>query len=161
MRISSSTEYAARLMVVLARARGESALCAERLSSLENIPADYVNQILLKLKRAGLVESRRGLGGGYALAKAPREVTLGQIVRAAEGQIFEGVCDKYEGGERDCHHQGRCAISPVWSKLASLIESYLDGVTLEEIIERPQACRGAGAAALPAEGDTQWTTRLH
>ncbi len=157
MRISSLTEYAARLMTVLARAKDEASVSADRLSALENIPADYVNQILLKLKRAGLVESRRGQGGGYALSRPPRSVTLGQIVRAVEGRIFEGVCEKYESGERDCRHQSRCAISPVWRKLAALVESYLDGVTLEQIMEEKQAA--CGAAAAEASGGMQWTTR--
>ncbi|HVA66288.1 MAG TPA: Rrf2 family transcriptional regulator [Elusimicrobiota bacterium] len=159
MKISSSTEYAARLMAVLARSQSEASVSAERLSALENIPADYVNQILLKLKRAGLVESRRGQGGGYALARAPQGVTLGQIMRAVEGRIFEGVCEKYESGERDCRHQSRCAISPVWRKLAVLVESYLDGVTLAQIMEeKPAAC---GAAAAGTSGGMQWTTGPH
>src|SRR5438128_1522628 len=122
MRITSSIEYAARLMVELARPHGEAAtVSAEKLSRSENVPADYVNQILLRLKRAGLVESRRGSGGGYALSRAPSEIKLGDVLRAVEGRIFDNVCEKYTSGKSDCHHQGGCSISPVWQKLGALI----------------------------------------
>jgi Rrf2 family protein len=141
MRISSSIEYATRLMVTLACERREVPVPAERLSESENIPCDYVNQILLRLKRAGLVESRRGAGGGYELSRAPSEITLGQVVRAVEGQIFEEVCGKYDSGSRDCHHQGICSISPVWQQLGAIIEDYFDGITLAKILEeRPGFC---------------------
>src|SRR5262249_53336232 len=124
MRITSSIEYAARLMVVLARGYGGSKLTTESLSASENVSGDYVNQILLRLKRAGLVESHRGSGGGYCLSRPPAQITLGQVVRAVEGSVLDSVCDKYEGPERDCHHQGGCAISPVWKELGRLIEGF-------------------------------------
>ena len=140
MRITSSIEYATRLMVVLSRAHGRERLSAVALSESENVSSDYVNQILLRLKRAGLVESRRGAGGGYGLSRPPAEITLGQVVRAVEGGVFESVCDKYEGGDKDCHHQGRCGISPVWQRLGSLIEAYFDGITMDRLLEERGGC---------------------
>ena len=151
MKITSSTEYAARLMAGLARVYGGQTLSAERLSELENIPSGYVNQILLRLKRAGLVESRRGSAGGYSLSRPAKDLTLGQIVRAVEGRIFDDVCGKYEGGSRDCRHQASCSISPVWQRLAALVEKYFDDVSLDQIVEdKPGGC--AGAAELIAAG---------
>lgn len=145
MRITSSVEYAARLMVALAREHGGAPVSAERLASSDNIPVDYVSQLLVKLRRAGLVESRRGSAGGYALSKPPREVTLGQIVRAVEGQVFEDVCGKYEKGARDCRHQKGCSISPVWRRLGELVTGYLDGVTLGDILEEKTTACGSAA----------------
>ncbi|MBI4376213.1 MAG: Rrf2 family transcriptional regulator [Elusimicrobia bacterium] len=135
MRITSSVEYATRLMVALSRAFGQTPLSAETLSETENVPVDYVNQILLRLKRAGLVESHRGIRGGYTLSKRPEQVKLGQVVRAVEGEIFESVCGRYEGGKKDCHHQGRCGISPVWRRLGAMIEEYFDGITLDNLMQ--------------------------
>lgn len=148
MRITSSTEYATRLMVRLARADGDSALSAEKLSAAEAVPAHYVNQLLLRLKRAGLVESQRGSGGGYLLSRAPSQIKLGSVLRAVEGAIFEDVCGRFNAGDKDCHHQGNCGISPVWQKLGALIERYFDEITLEEISsEQPGSC-GKVAAML-------------
>ena len=141
MRITSSTEYATRLMVRLAREHGHSALSAEKLSSAEAVPAHYVNQLLLRLKRAGLVESQRGSGGGYMLSREPSQIKLGEVLRAVEGAIFEDVCGRFNTGEKDCHHQDNCGISPVWQKLGALIERYFDGITLQEIAtEQPGSC---------------------
>ena len=92
MKIASSVEYAARLMVRLARSYGQAAVPGEKLSESEGVPIDYVNQLLLRLRRAGLVISHRGAGGGYVLAQPPPQVNLGHIFRAVEGQVFEGVC---------------------------------------------------------------------
>jgi Rrf2 family protein len=149
MKITSSMEYATRLMVSLARAHGSQAVTAERLSASENVSADYVNQLLLRLKRAGLVTSHRGAGGGYALSRAPSEISLGKILRAVEGQIFEDVCEKYVSIQKDCRHQTGCGISPVWRKLGRLIEDYFDGITLAQLLVDRAEC--GKAAALLAE----------
>ena len=85
MRITSSIEYATRLMTTLARAYGQAPLAAERLAASDNIPSDYVSQILVKLRRAGLVTSHRGSSGGYGLSRPPAEITLGAVVRAVDG----------------------------------------------------------------------------
>ncbi len=141
MKITSSTEYATRLMVTLARAHGQAAMPAERLSESENVPIDYVNQLLMRLRRAGLVESRRGTGGGYTLSRSPEQINLGQVLKAVEGRIFEDVCEKYTAADKDCHHQGGCVISPVWQRLGGLIERYFDGITLTQLLEeKPGAC---------------------
>lgn len=149
MRITSSVEYATRLMTALAREHGSAPVSAERLASSDNIPVDYVSQLLVKLRRAGLVESRRGSAGGYALSKPPSAIKLGDVVRAVDGEVFEDVCGKYEKGEKDCRHQGDCSISPVWKRLGALVTQYFEGVTLADIlIEKPGRCGGAAAAFL-------------
>lgn len=139
MKITSSIEYATRLMTNLAHAHGRQAVPAERLASSESVSVDYVNQLLLRLRRAGLIESHRGTAGGYSLSRPPAQITLGQVVRAVDGKVFEDVCEKYGAGEKDCHQQGGCAVSPVWRKLGRLIEEYLEGVTLASILEQKDA----------------------
>ena len=141
MKITSSMEYATRLMAALARGHGQAALSADKLSESEGVPIDYVNQLLMRLRRAGLVESHRGTGGGYTLSRAPEQIKLGQVLKAVEGKIFEDVCEKYAAAEKDCHHQGSCVISPVWQKLGVLIEKYFDSITLTQILEeKPGSC---------------------
>jgi Rrf2 family protein len=146
MRITSSIEYATRLMTTLAREYGRAPLPAERLAESDNVPADYVSQLLMKLRRAGLVVSHRGSAGGYALSRPPAEIDLGAIVRAVDGDVFEDVCGKYDGGSKDCRHQGGCAISPVWKKLGTLVTQYFESVTLAAILaEKPADCGGTPA----------------
>ena len=148
MKITSSIEYATRLMVTLAREHGKAPYPAERLAGVENIPADYVSQLLVKLRRAGLVLSHRGSAGGYVLSRRPEEITLGQVARAVDGDIFEDVCEKYDGGDKDCHHQEHCSISPVWRRLGELITGYFESVTLAAILEEKGAACGAAPAWL-------------
>lgn len=148
MRITSSVEYATRLMTALAREHGGAPASAEKLAASDNIPVDYVSQLLVKLRRAGLIESRRGSTGGYVLSKPPSDITLGDVVRAVDGEVFEDVCGKYQKGTKDCRHQGDCSISPVWKKLGVLVTQYFEGVTLGDILEeKPGRCGGAAAAA--------------
>ena len=136
MKISSSVEYATRLMVQLARHPGGGELTAEKLSDMENIPHDYVAQILFRLKRAGLVASRRGARGGYTLAKPARSISIGMVVRAAEEQVFEDVCGRYATGASMCRHQGGCGIRPMWAKVSQLVEDFLDRVSLSDLLEQ-------------------------
>jgi len=146
MRITSSIEYATRLMTTLAREHDKALVSAERLAEVDNVPVDYVSQLLAKLRRAGIVTSHRGSAGGYALSRPPKEVTLGQVVRAVDGAVFEDVCEKYDGGAKDCRHQGGCAISPVWQRLGSLVNGYFDGITLADVL----AEKGAACGSEPA-----------
>ena len=127
-------------MVQLSRSRNGAALNAERLSSLENIPRAYVDQILLRLKRAGLVESQRGVQGGHKLAKPASEITIGMMIRAVEGSIFEDVCQKYSTGDHRCTHTAGCEIKPVWRRLTQLVEDYLDHLTLEQLLTESKPC---------------------
>ena len=148
MRITSSIEYATRLMVTLAEEYGNAPVPAERLAEADNVPADYVSQILVKLRRAGLVTSHRGSAGGYSLSRTPAEITIEQVVRAVDGAVFEEVCERYDAGTKDCRHQGQCAISPVWTKLGELVTRYFEGVTLASILAQKAGACGASPAWL-------------
>ncbi len=133
MRITSLVECAARIMVRLASLPAGATLSAEKLSELENISRDYVDQILQRLRRGTLVASTRGAQGGYSLAKAPSAISIGELVRAVEGQVFEEVCGRYSSGEHECTHMSNCGIRPVWQRLGELIEGFLDKVTLDQL----------------------------
>lgn len=137
MKITSSIEYATRLMAALALQKKGAMISADQLSESENIPADYVTQLLQRLRRAGLVSAVRGPVGGYSLARKSTEITLGEVIRAVEGQIFEEVCTKYEEGRKDCRHQASCGLSPVWVELGNLIEGYFDNITLSKVTAPP------------------------
>ena len=143
MRITSSIEYATRLMVTLASEYGGAPIPAERLAAADNVPADYVSQILVKLRRAELVTSHRGSAGGYQLSRPPAEITIASVVRAVDGAVFEDVCERFDAGSKDCRHQGQCSISPVWTKLGDLVTGYFESVTLATILQQKGGACGA------------------
>ncbi|MBI3548694.1 MAG: Rrf2 family transcriptional regulator [Elusimicrobia bacterium] len=147
MKISASAEYAARMMVQLARLEQGGSLSAEKLSTLENIPRAYVDQIFQRLRHAGLVQSVRGPHGGYALAKSAKEISIGMMMRAVEGHIFEDVCGRYASGELQCSHAGGCDIKPVWQRLTTLVEGFLDKVTIDDLLHEPKAISRAAHKA--------------
>ena len=133
-------------MVTLASEAGNAPVSAERLAAVDNVPADYVSQILVKLRRAGLVTSYRGSAGGYGLSRPPSAITIAQVVRAVDGAVFEDVCERFDAGTKDCRHQGQCSISPVWTKLGDLVTRYFESVTLAAILEQKAGACGASPA---------------
>lgn len=126
-------EYSARIMARLASDAGSGSLSAERLSAEENIPRDFVDQLLMRLRRAGLVASRRGARGGYALAKSAGEISVGDIIKAVDSDIFLPVCRRYSEGPSRCARKDGCRIRPVWTRLGELIEGHLRGVRLSDL----------------------------
>jgi Rrf2 family protein len=102
------------------------------------LPQPYLEQILLALKGAGLVRSKRGVGGGYVLARAPKEITLGEIVAAVDGPIAVGSFGRpHENGA--CEHEGQCVLLDVWEDLSGTMRKHLDSYVLSEMVERARS----------------------
>ncbi len=103
------------------------------------LPQPYLEQILLALKGAGLVRSKRGVGGGYVLARRPEEITLSQIVSAVDGPIVAGdFGTPHENGA--CDHEGQCVLLAVWADVGEHMRRHLDSFTLADMVAR---ARGA------------------
>jgi Rrf2 family iron-sulfur cluster assembly transcriptional regulator len=113
------------------------------------LPQPYLEQILLALKGAGLVRSKRGVGGGYVLARPAGEITLGQIVSAVDGPIAVGdFGPPHENGA--CDHEGQCALLGVWAEVGQLMREHLDSFTLADMVRRARGnADDPFAAALP------------
>ena len=135
LKISSSVEYGSRIIVHLAGQKGDQPLSAEKLAESENIPRDYVDQLLLRLRRAEIVVSRRGAHGGYLLARDAKDISVGSVMRAVDDGVFESICEKYADGDQDCGHTEECGIRPVWQRLASLVEEFLDKISIVELCQ--------------------------
>ena len=102
------------------------------------LPQPYLEQILLALKGAGLVRSKRGVGGGYVLARDASEITLGQIVAAVDGPIVVGdFGEPHQNGA--CDHEGQCVLLGVWADVSRTMRGYLDSYTLAQMVD---AARG-------------------
>jgi len=136
MRVSTRGDYASRALLSLALRGGESQPTSVRdLAERTGLPQPYLEQILLALKGAGLVRSKRGVGGGYVLARPPEQMTLGEIVAAVDGPIAVGdFGPPHENGA--CDHEGQCALLAVWAEVGEHMRMHLDSFTLAEMVAR-------------------------
>ena len=133
MRITSSAEYAMRILIFLAKNDAGAPYTAEKIAVGENVPRDYVNQLLMKLRQGGLVLSKRGATGGHKIARSAAKISVGDVFRAVGHPAFEDSCEKYSEGVSKCMHQDECGIRGVWTKLGGMIEGYLNSVTLADL----------------------------
>ena len=132
MKVSTKGRYALRLMVDLGLQEEDSYISLKDISRRQNISIKYLEQIVTPLNRAGLVRSARGAQGGYRLAKAPAEYTAGQILRTIEGSMAPIAC--LECDVNECEHYEKCATIEFWEGMNKVIADYVDGVTLEHLI---------------------------
>jgi len=99
------------------------------------LPQPYLEQILLALKGAGLVRSKRGVGGGYVLAREPDQITLAQVVSAVDGPIVAGdFGEPHENGA--CDHEGQCVLLSVWADAGETMRGYLQSFSLADMVQR-------------------------
>ncbi len=136
MRITTWGEYGLIVSLHLAKRAGEGPVAARELSDRERLPHDYVEQILLRLRRAGLVESARGAKGGYFLARDPQTVTVKDVIEASEHVTFEVNCDLHPVDPARCSPDASCSIRPVWRLLERRINDLLAGVTLADLMHQ-------------------------
>jgi Rrf2 family protein len=143
MRVTTWTEYSLIIALHLAR-RGQAATGptpARELADTERLPPDYVEQILLRLRRARLVESVRGAKGGYLLARDPANITVRDIMTASERQTFEVNCDTHPVHPDRCSPAAFCSIRPVWQALQKRVDDLLAGVTLADLLHEETEVR--------------------
>jgi Rrf2 family protein len=148
VRVSTRGDYASRALVSLALHSDEQGPTSVRdVAERTGLPQPYLEQILLALKGAGLVRSKRGVGGGYVLARPPEDITLGQIVSAVEGPIVAGDFGApHENGA--CDHEGQCILLAVWAEVGDHMRTQLDSFTLADVVSRARGwARGPAPAA--------------
>ena len=134
MRITTWAEYGLICALHLARRLDDGPVTGRDVASRERLPADYVEQILLRLRRAGLVKSTRGARGGYALARPPEEITVRDVIAASELATFELHCVSHPVGEDRCAESHDCSIRPVWVMLQRKIDDVLASVRLSDLL---------------------------
>ncbi len=134
MRVTTWAEYGLIVSLHLAKDGGDAPIPARDLAEREGLPADYVEQILLKLRRAGLVRSVRGAKGGYFLAREPASVSVKDVMEAAENRTFEVYCDAHRVNVSRCGPDGDCTIRPVWRELQRRVDDLLSSVSLGDLM---------------------------
>jgi Rrf2 family protein len=133
MGISTKSTYGIRAMFELALHYSRKPISVAYISERENISVPYLEQLLSKLRRKGLVKSVRGPKGGYILAKKPKDITVGDIVRTLDGDITPVHCVSGRQSNNSCKMIDKCVTKAVWKKLKDAIDNLLDGVTLKDL----------------------------
>ena len=145
MRLSKRGEYGLRAMILLADVQENSPsgmIQIKEISAREGIPAKFLEQILLALKNAGLVHSKMGVGGGYYLARAPKEITFGQIVRILDGPLAPVKCVSQMAYEPcGCPNEEACGLRMVMGDVRNAIANILDNTSLADVTKRVEDSR--------------------
>ncbi len=136
MRLSKKTEYGLRALFAIARDRSVSTWRIEQISRQENIPVKFLEQILLSLRNAGLLASKRGVGGGYRMARPPGEIAVGEVIRALDGPFAPLPCASVQGRRErcSCPDERTCPLRVLMIGVQAQMERLLDDRTLEDVL---------------------------
>ena len=151
MKVSTRGDYASRALLSLAlHGNGAGPTSVRDIAERTGLPQPYLEQILLALKGAGLVRSKRGVGGGYVLARDPAEITLADIVSAVDGPIAVGdFGEPHQNGA--CDHEGQCVLLAVWQMVSDHMRRHLRGLTLADIASIARGEREWPAVSVPVD----------
>ena len=134
MRLTTKGRFAVTAMLDLALRHGKGPVTLAGISERQDISLSYLEQLFGKLRRHQLVDSVRGPGGGYTLAKPLDTVSVADIIRAVDKPVDATQC----GGKENCHDEHRCMTHDLWTSLNKKIYEYLDSVTLAELVAKQQ-----------------------
>lgn len=131
MLVSTKGRYALRVMIELAGHKEGEYVPLNTIAAAQDISEKYLESIIGVLSKAGLLDGLRGKGGGYRLNRKAKDYSVGEILRLTEGTLAPVAC--LEGKENNCSRKENCKTLPMWEKLNTLICTYLDGVSIEEL----------------------------
>jgi Rrf2 family cysteine metabolism transcriptional repressor len=157
MMFSTKAEYGVRVMVELARRSGEDPIPLAEIAEHDGLPLAYLEHLVARLRKAGLVDSRRGSRGGYLLARSPTDITMAEIVEALEGSIapIECISEAADGSivcsrESDPGHV--CPTKLLWTRVRFAIVRTLQETSLADLVLGPALAGRTALAARPAAG---------
>ena len=137
MKLSLRGEYALRALLVLGLNYEQGVVRIQTISEKQNIPKRFLEQILNDLKSAGMVQSRRGVAGGYRLAKRPEQISLASVVRHVEGALAPVSCVSERFYEKcSCPDESRCAIRAVMKEVREAVVKIVERVTVADLCQR-------------------------
>lgn len=137
MKISTKGRYALRMMIDLAQNNAKGFVPLKEISERQGISKKYLELIVSSMHNSYLLNAGRGFQGGYQLAKAPDQITVGEILRLTEGSLAPVAC--LELSPVGCERREDCPTLFIWQELDRRIEEYLDSVTLQDILDRQSA----------------------
>jgi len=143
VKVSTRGDYASRALLSLALHASESSPTSVRdIAERTGLPQPYLEQILLALKGAGIVRSKRGVGGGYVLARDPEDISMAQIVSAVDGPIAAGDFGEPHA-DGACDHEGQCVLLALWSEVGDLLREHLSSYSLADMVARSRGTQPA------------------
>lgn len=149
MRITTWAEYGVICSLHLAKRSTAAPVTGRELAASERLPADYVEQILLRLRRAGVIKSTRGARGGYTLARPASEISIRDVIQASELETFDLHCLSHPVEEDRCSASHSCSIRPVWVMLQRRIDDVLESVHLSDLLhDEPEVRERVGLPIL-------------
>ncbi len=143
MKLSTKGRYGLRAMIDLAlNSDGTEAVSIQSISERQHISESYLEQLVRKLRKADLVKSVRGAGGGYQLARAAEEISVGDVLRALEGSIEAVSCGTEE--DPSCDMADLCVTRIVWERVNKAIEDAVDTISLDQLVEESRKKQNLG-----------------
>ncbi len=136
MKLSTKGRYATRIMVCLAMKDSTIPRRKQEIAESEGISADYVEQILIRLKAGGLVVSHRGARGGFTLARDPRKITVTDVLQASEGPLSLVPCS-----QENCERETACVTHAIWRNAEVALSAVFDGNTIADLAEKALGMR--------------------
>ena len=137
MKISTRGEYGVRAMVALAHHYGDGPMSIAEIARRSSVPPAYLEQLIAPLRRAALVESKRGARGGYVLARDPASIRVGDVYRVMEGPVAPMDCVSEDLADQTCPLIDGCETRPIWLKVRDSIIDALDSTTLADLARKP------------------------
>lgn len=136
--ISKKTKYALKALIYLAREQDKGPILIADLAREERIPKKFLELILLALKNAGVLQSKKGKGGGYSLAHSPREISMGKVIRILEGPLAPVPCVSETAYARceECDDEWSCGIRLVMKDVRDAMAQILDSAILADVLDR-------------------------
>jgi Rrf2 family protein len=138
MKISYKGDYALKTLIELAFNYDKGVVPIQELAKKGDIPDKFLEQVLLTLKKGGFVDSKRGVSGGYFLAKSPENITIGEVLRFIEGPLEPIACAGRKIYE-DCKDFKSCILREIWNQVYTATSLVVDTITFAELIRRAEA----------------------
>lgn len=133
LKISTKGRYALRLLIDLCENQGDGFVALKDIAARQDISKKYLEQIVPALTGDGMLKTSRGFQGGYRLAREPEDISVGEILRLTEGSLAPVAC--LDGEPNECPRCADCLTLPVWQGLERVINDYLNGVSLRDVID--------------------------
>lgn len=137
MKLSTRGRYGLRAMIDMAQSTDQNPIATHSIAERQGISERYLEQLMVPLKRAGLVKSIRGSQGGYLLGKSPEDITAGDIIRVLEGPIAPVECVS-EINPETCDRSDYCITRTLWAEIRNSVAKVLDSYTLADLAREPQ-----------------------
>jgi Rrf2 family protein len=133
MRLSTQSRYGVRAIFDIAYHSEGLETQVKDISRRQGISQRYLEQIFQKLKRGGIVGSKRGPSGGYFLNKKPEDITVGEVIRITEGDISPVLCGNSENSIQPCERSGECVTQIIWNEAGKRLKEYFDSITIKDL----------------------------